>query len=47
MDKKWLSCLSLTGRYQIAVEQLGDNCVSNTFGSSWEAKTNIGTASSE
>lgn len=46
-DKKWLSvAISLTGRYQIAVEQLGDIYVSNTFGSSWEAKTNIGTASS-
>ena len=46
-DKKWLSvAISLTGRYQIAVEELGDIYVSKTFGSSWEAKTNIGNASS-
>lgn len=46
-DQKWLSvAISTTGRYQIAVEEFGDIYVSNTFGSTWQAKTNIGNATS-
>lgn len=44
-DKKWLSvAISTTGKYQVAIEETGYIYVSNNFGNTWLAKTNIGNA---
>lgn len=45
--QKWLAVsISTTGRYQVAIEELGDIYVSKNFGTTWTVKINIGEASS-
>ncbi len=46
-NQKWLAVsISTTGRYQVAIEELGGIYVSRDFGTTWTVKINIGEASS-
>ena len=41
--QKWLAVsISIDGKYQTAIEELGDIYISSNFGQSWTISTNIG-----